>query len=193
MATPPDFTNGTALDASSLDRIGLWEIQTQTVSGQQNVDFINVFDSDYVGYRILWHYTQNTTRGDLNFQFRDASGVMAGNNYTFGWGGSYAASGTPQFAGFSYQTTPTSTAFAGSGATPTARTSGFLEFQNPQFSGSVYAQGQGASVNFAPTLLYVFIVGGISHDITTATRTGFRLACSAGTMTGTFTLLGYRK
>jgi len=193
MATPPTFTVGQVLTAAQMNAVGLWEIQTQTVTAQQNVDFINVFDTDYSGYKILWHYTQNTTRGDLLFQFRDASGVMSGNNYTFGWGGSYSSSGTPLFAGFSYQTTPTSSAFVGSGAVPANKTSGFLELQNPQFNGAVFGQGQGASVNFSATLLYVFVVGGISHEIASAARTGFRLSCSGGTMTGTFSLFGYRK
>jgi hypothetical protein len=188
----PSFSVGEVLTAADMNATGLWLIQRQDVTAQQNVDFTNVFKTQYAGYRVFWHYTQNTTRGDLQFQFRDASGVMAGNNYTFGWGGSYTASGTPTFAGFSYQTTPTTNAFAGSGAQPANRTSGFLELQNPQFNGAVFAQGQGASVNFSPTLVYVFVVGGISHEIATAARTGLRLSCSAGTMTGTFSLYGYR-
>lgn len=187
--TFPAFTAGEVLRAQDMNAVGLWLIERQDVTAQQNVDFTSKFSDDYSGYKLFWDYTQNTTRGDLSLQFRDASGVMAGNHYTWGWGGSYF-SGSPTFAGFSYQTTPTNKAFCGSGAQPSNSTSGFIEIQNPQGSNAVYGQGQAGSVNFS-AITYVFVTGGIAHN-TTGTRTGLRLSVDAGTMTGRFALYGYK-
>lgn len=190
MATPPDFSNGTALDAASLDKIGLWLIETKNVTAVATMDFTSVFSTDYRGYLIEWNYTQNTSTADLYLQFRDASGVIA-TNYTWGWGGSYTSSGVAQFAGFSYQTTATTSAYLGSGATATNKTSGRVELWNPQDSTIVYGGGQAVSLNYNATLTHVNLTGGITHNAT-ATRTGFRLLTNAGTVTGKFSLYGYR-
>lgn len=190
MPTPPDFTAGSALTAAQMDKIGLWLIETKDVTAVATMDFTNVFSTDYRGYLIEWNYTQNTTTSDLYLQFRDASGVIA-SNYTWGWGGSYTSSGVAQFGGFSYQTAAQTSAYIGSGATATNKTSGRLELWNPQDSGIVYGAGQGVSLNYAATLTHVNVVGGITHNAT-ATRTGFRLLTNAGTMTGKFSLYGFR-
>jgi len=189
--TFPSFSVGETLRSADMNAVGLWLIERQDVTAQQNVDFTSKFSDEYSGYKLFWDYTQNTTRADLNFQFRNAAGVMNGNHYTFGWGGSYSNSGTPTFAGFSYQTSPTDKAFCGSGAEPANSTSGFMEIQNPQGSNPVYCQGQAGSINFTPTLTFVYVTGGLAHN-TSGTRTGCRLSATAGTMTGRFALYGYK-
>ena len=190
MPTPPDFVPNTALTAASLDKIGLWLIETKDVTATATIDFTSVFSTDYRGYLIEWNYTQNTALGDLYLQFRDASGVIA-SNYTWGWGGSYTSSGTGVFGGYSYQTTAQTSAFMGTGATAGNLVAGRLELFNPQGSGVVYGSGQGQSINYSSTLTFVHIAGGIMHNAT-ATRTGFRLLTNFGTMTGKFSLYGFR-
>jgi hypothetical protein len=53
MATPPDFTNGTPLDASSLNRAGLWLIKTQSLSGVAT-QVNDCFNADFNSYRIVF-------------------------------------------------------------------------------------------------------------------------------------------
>lgn len=190
MPTPPDFSAGSVLTAAQLDKIGLWLIETKDVTAAATIDFTSVFSTDYRAYLIEWNYQQVTAQGDIYLQFRDAGGVIA-SNYTWGYGGSYTSSGTAVFGGFSYQTAASTSAFIGSGATVGNLAAGRLELWNPQGSGLVYGAGQGQSINYGPTLTYVHIAGGINHNAT-ATRTGFRLLTNAGTMTGKFSLYGYR-
>lgn len=54
MATPPDFTAGTALAADSLNKVGLWLIKKQTIgTAVTSVAVTNVFSADYENYRII--------------------------------------------------------------------------------------------------------------------------------------------
>ena len=186
----PSFSTGEILTASDMNRVGLWRIETKDVTAVATMDFTGVFSTDYRAYLIEWNYTQNTSTGDLYMQFRDAGGVIA-SNYTWGWGGSFTSSGVSQFAGFSYQTTASTSCFIGTGSTATNKASGRLELWNPQDSGIVYGSGQGVSHNYAATLTQVNISGGMTHNAT-ATRTGFRLLTNAGTVTGKFSLYGIR-
>lgn len=188
--TYPSFNTGDILTAADMNAVGLWKIETKDVTAVATIDFTSVFSTNYRAYLIEWNYTQNTSTGDLYLQFRDAGGVIA-SNYTWGWGGSYINGGVATFGGFSAQAVAQTTAFVGSGASPTNKTSGRLELWNPQDSTIVYAAGQGLSINYSATLTQVYLVGGITHNAT-ATRTGFRLLTNAGTMTGKFSLYGIR-
>jgi hypothetical protein len=54
MPTPPDFTNGTALEASSLNSVGLWLVKTQTIgTSVSSVTVTNAFSSDFEAYKIV--------------------------------------------------------------------------------------------------------------------------------------------
>jgi hypothetical protein len=63
MATPPDFVNATALDASSLNAIGLWKIANGTLTNQGTVNFQGVFTSDFNVYKLFFYNVRNTTGG----------------------------------------------------------------------------------------------------------------------------------
>lgn len=179
-----------AVTAAQFATTGLRLIETRDVTAVATMDFISVFSTDYRGYLIEWNYTQNTSTGDLYMQFRDASGVIA-SNYLWGWGGAYVSGIGTNFAAFSYQTTVATSCFIGSGATATNKTSGRLELWNPQDSGIVYGAGQAVSFNYSASLTQVHLSGGVIHNAT-ATRTGFRLLTNAGTVTGKFSLYGFR-
>ena len=190
MATPPDFTTGQVLTAAMMDKIGLWLIETKDVTATATIDFTSVFDADYRGYRLMWDYTQNTTGADLYLQFRNASGVIA-SNYFWQWGGTFVTGTTAYWAGWSQQIVAQSNTVIGALCAAANRTSGWLDLPNPQNGGAAYGHGQSYSLNANATYTHVTINGGILHNAST-TRTGLRLTCNAGTMTGKFSLYGYR-
>ena len=190
MPTPPDFSAGSVLTAAQLDKIGLWLIETKDVTAAATIDFTSVFSMDYRGYLLEWNYS-HSTQSDLYLQFRDASGPMTGANYTWGWGGSFTSSGVSQFAGFSYQSTAQTSAYMGTATTPGTYASGRMEIFAPQQNNIVHGAGQGLSLNYSSTLTYTYLVGGIYHN-TTGARTGIRLFPFAGTVTGKFSLYGFR-
>jgi hypothetical protein len=60
MATPPDFTDATALAASSLNSIGLWKTASVTLTGQTTASLTNAFTSDYSNYLFVYNVRTNT-------------------------------------------------------------------------------------------------------------------------------------
>jgi len=186
----PDFSPGEVLTAAAMDSIGLWEIEVKDVVNAGTIDFTNVFSTNYTGYLLTWQYVQNTSQADLQFQFRDSGGAVA-SGYRWGYGGNYVSGGTPTFAGFSFQVTDATQCYIGSGANVGARASGHLIMPSPTGSTICYGHGQAASINYTGTLTNVYLTGGIVHN-TTTNRTGIRLFPGAGTVTGKFSLYGYR-
>jgi hypothetical protein len=54
MATPPDFSNGTPLDASSLNKVGLWLVKSQTIgAGVSSIPVTDCFSASYDNYKIM--------------------------------------------------------------------------------------------------------------------------------------------
>jgi hypothetical protein len=53
MPTPPDFTDGTALAASSLNSIGLWLVKSDTITSGNSKEITACFSSDYDNYKII--------------------------------------------------------------------------------------------------------------------------------------------
>lgn len=96
MATPPDFTNATALDASSLDKIGLWRITSVAVgTAVTTVNVANAFSSDYENYRIV--YSGGT--GSTNISLTLKLGASTTGYYGIVSYATYAAATTPVTAG----------------------------------------------------------------------------------------------
>jgi hypothetical protein len=73
MATPPDFTNGTPLDASSLNAVGLWRIATTSFSNAPTVEMQNCFNADFRNYKVFINVFGNNSH---NLQLR----LMTGTN-----------------------------------------------------------------------------------------------------------------
>jgi hypothetical protein len=67
MPTPPDFTNGTALEASSLNSVGLWKVASQTLSGTAT-NIVGCFTDDYRNYRIVIESLNFNASGDVYIQ-----------------------------------------------------------------------------------------------------------------------------
>jgi hypothetical protein len=85
MPTPPDFTNGTPLDASSLNDIGLWEVGTMTFSNSTSQTIDGVFTTNYRRYLLVWDFTSGDAAADnLFLQFRK-NGANAASGYNNTW------------------------------------------------------------------------------------------------------------
>jgi hypothetical protein len=186
----PDFSPGEVLTAAAMDSIGLWLIETKDVVTAGIVDFDDVFSTNYRGYKLMWDYLQNTSTGDLRMQYKNSSGAIA-NNYFHGWGGAFVNSGTPIWASFTIASTSLASAFIAPGATATNRCAGWHDLINPTDQQIAYGQGQASSRTASATNTLVNLTGGTHHN-TTDVRTGVRLFPAAGTMTGKFSLYGYR-
>ena len=186
----PDFSPGEVLTAAAMDQVGLWLIETKDVTTAGTIDFTNKFSSSYANYLLMWSYLQNTSDASLFLQFRDSGGVLS-TGYRHGYGGNYTSSGTPLFQGFSFQTTDTTSSFVGSSGSAGNRSSGYLQIMNPAASAICFANGQSATLSVSATLANTYLSGGIVHNVATA-RTGIRLFPAAGTVTGKFSLYGYR-
>jgi hypothetical protein len=73
MATPPDFTNGTPLDASSLNAVGLWRTAFTSFSSAPTVEVQNCFNADFRNYKVFINVFGNNSH---NLQLR----LMTGTN-----------------------------------------------------------------------------------------------------------------
>ena len=186
----PDFSPGEVLTAAAMDSIGLWLIETKDVTTAGTIDFTSVFSSNYSGYRLNFEYTQVTTNGNINFQFRDSGGAIGTSTYLNNWSGQYTAGGVPTLAGYSYNTSAITAAFL-CNCVVGSKTSGQLDFFNPTSATPTHAVGAWASIQASPTVAQVAVFGNITHNASVA-RTGIRLTTSAGTVTGKFSLYGYR-
>jgi len=81
MTTPPDFVNATALDASSLNKIGLWLIGSGTLSGTSTIAS-NCFTSDFTNYRLVC-YVSTASGGEAYVKLRNSGGTNSAN---YDWG-----------------------------------------------------------------------------------------------------------
>lgn len=82
MSTPPTFSNGTALDASSLNKVGMWLVSKTTVpAGQTAVTVANCFSADFDAYRVTWTGgTCSAALADMEITLNNAS---AGTYYSY--------------------------------------------------------------------------------------------------------------
>jgi hypothetical protein len=84
MATPPDFVNATALDASSLNKVGLWLIKTQTIgTAVGSVTVTNAFNDDYQNYKIIVSAGTSNTAQAIQFQLGPSSVSGYNANYSY--------------------------------------------------------------------------------------------------------------
>ena len=80
MPTPPDFTAGTSLAAASLNAIGLWLIDEETVSAANSIVIDGCFTDDFTHYFLTYSLTTSTTGQYTGLQLR-ASGTPKQTNY----------------------------------------------------------------------------------------------------------------
>lgn len=83
MPTPPTFTNGTPLDASSLNAIGLFLVKSQAVgAGVGSVAITNCFNADFRNYRVTFEgSTQAVNDNVFQLQFAATAGHYGNMRY----------------------------------------------------------------------------------------------------------------
>ena len=176
MATPPTFTNGTALDASSLSAVGLWLVKAQTVgTGVSSVTVSNAFSADYADYRIVISGVDFSTSG-ISWQLQVGS---ANANY---YGSSYYDLYTGATTGTVRTNNGTALYF---GVSDIDNASAAMDISRPHLSTQTNFHG-----NFYGSGFSGWASG--SHAANTS-HTSFTLIAPAGTMTGgTIRVYGYR-
>lgn len=187
MPTPPDFTNGTKLDASSLAAIGLWKITAQTLTAVSSTNYLriqNAFSADFDNYRLI---INGTGSGAASIVVRlGNAGTAAQTNYYYAlpyWYHTAGADGIVRSAGAA---TSMSLGFIN-----TVRTSTVVDIFRPfdaettQFAGSGVGQSNTTYGNGLFTILGY-------HDTATSYAELFIGTNSASTFTGTAKLYGYR-
>lgn len=174
MATPPDFTNGTALDASSLDKIGLWRVARVAIgSAVTSVTVSNCFSTDFQSYRIVVRGCTATNIDWLKLTLSGASGLSYAFNIPYY---NYTTAGTFYYlsAGANH---------IGLCVTGTTM-SGIMDVHNPYESQTTAFYTVGSSETYENA--------GGGYNSQAVSSTGFTLTPNAGTITGgTITVYGY--
>lgn len=186
MPTPPDFTNGTALNASSLNALGLWKITAVNLTGS-SLRIDNCFTTDYDNYRLEISGIGSNPDGALLIQFA-AGGSVPTQGWQWAYRGLYAngSSADVSLGSSGYAETG---AYTGVANSPIGSVS--MDIFNPRKTERTFILSNAisyAGVNF-------FIRNGGGACDTTAAYDGFRLYFNSGaTFThGIVTVYGYRK
>lgn len=143
MATPPDFTNGTPLDASSLNKIGMHLVTAATFSGTGAIILNNCFTSDYLNYRVV--YTITNSNGQAGYVLR----LRAGGSDSVS---SYSSVGTWMYlsagSGFNNIVANQNGSFITIGATNSASSAGggIIDFLQPQTNTFTRIHSEGSAV-----------------------------------------------
>jgi hypothetical protein len=82
MATPPDFSVGQTLTAAHMDAIGLWLIETKSVTSQSTVSFDNCFTSSFTNYLINVDITASAN--NILYMKLRAAGSDSSTSYYYG-------------------------------------------------------------------------------------------------------------
>lgn len=88
MATPPVFVANTVLTAAQMNKIGLWLIDHQSVSGGASIVFTNCFSSDYDQYRLIFRNTAKSDTGNDNLKLQMGSSTSGYRNCSISSDGS---------------------------------------------------------------------------------------------------------
>ena len=187
----PTFSSGDVLNASDMNAVGLWLLETKTLTASAGpIQFDNKFTTSYDNYLLAGHLLQNTSTATYSVQWQDATNApITGANYDSTVGGSFYSSGVSTFA--SYNTALAATSIFIGGSIAADYCSFQMVISRPRdavkTTGSVTFQ----SDNYNATLTNVFVTGGFVHTLATAYY-GCRINITAGTVTGKVSLYGYK-
>jgi len=166
------------VDTSSAAAGGLVHINTTTFSAVTSVSLDNVFTSDYENYKIMMFAT-NSTQALLNFRYR-ASGTDNSSAL-------YYMRGVNQGAVTSTEANlVTLHEIIQTGIEATSFTMDLFNPQETKFTSNAYISG-----SLAVAILGLYRTGSGFYGATTSFD-GFTLSLSAGTMTGTIRVYGYK-
>lgn len=180
MPTPPDFTNATALDASSLNKIGFWLVKTQVVgTAVSTVTVTNAFSADFDNYRVIYDGGTASADGAFNVQL---GATATGYHYSIVYQQFNAA--TPLGVGAA-----NTTAWLNAGRHSTVRNSLVIDIFNPYLS--TYSGIRYSGVDYLATTGYMITGGGILNN--TTSYTDLKINPGLGTITGgTIRVYGFR-
>jgi len=80
MATPPDFSVGQVLTAAHMDAVGLWKVDSGTLSGA-TTNFEGCFTDDFTNYLITIDQVQVSGSANIYLKLMNGSSVTTGNDY----------------------------------------------------------------------------------------------------------------
>jgi len=186
----PDFSPGEVLTAAAMDSIGLWKISTTTFSAQTTVPFVDVFDSSFTNYRIVFDEWTATVSENHFMRVRDSGGIISTSNYVTQRLESNGAtvSGVTVGGGASSTWFPT---FIVQSSTSAAGASGYIDIFQPHVSGK-FTRAAGKFVRTDSTT-GVFTVEFSGLFNLTTVLTGFELVRnSTATLSGTVSVYGYK-
>ena len=187
----PSVSVGDVLAASDMNAVGLWLIETKTLTASAGpIQFNNQFTTAYDTYLLTGHLLKNTSTGQLNMQWQDASNApITGANYDVGMAGIFYSSGVYQFGGFNTAAGAANIFIGGSVAGDYF--SFGLYIQRPRDAVKTLGSQWLIADNYNATTTNVFVNGGFLHTLATA-YFGCRLYVTAGTVTGKVSLYGYK-
>lgn len=186
----PSFNVGDVLTATDMNAVGLWLLQTQTVTSSSLVQFNNKFTTDYESYLLVYHVIHNTSTGELRAQLQDASNNAIATGYEVGMGGNYQITGSATFGSWDYSPAGTTRVLIGGGVA-TAYCAGEMSFIGPRRAVPTFGLLSYVCQDYNTTYQNVNVAGTWTHNTATAYY-GVRVFPSAGTITGTLSLYGRR-
>lgn len=169
---------------------GLVLVKSQTFTASTQVDVTDAFNASYDNYHVVLEWVQNTSTGTLELKMRDSGGVIS-SNYGYTNGGSYYSSGSGFFAGYNDSVNETATAAWVMGVVAAYRGHASWDVFGPNLSRETKWLGRVSTSNGSATLTRIDVNSSIRHNATN-NCTGFSLIPTAGTVTGTVRVYGYR-
>lgn len=184
----PTFNAGDILNATDMNAVGLWKIQTKSVTTQTEITFDGVFTSNYLNYLVVLAVSAATSTNIIQWQER-ANGVNATSSY------SYAGAAYYLSAGSGFQNILAGQNISGGGVGSFDGASGsqghcVFEIHSPNTSAYTSTTGR-FSFATGNTGMYHGTIGSV-HYVSNV-YDGFRLFVAAGNFTGTATVYGYQK
>jgi hypothetical protein len=174
----PDFSPGEVLTAAAMDSIGLWLVDSGTfTAGDIIAD--SVFSTTYDRYLLSTSFTYSNANAEIRLQFRTAGSNNATSNYL------HQNSIFSSVGIFSRNTVATTSSML----TPDTGGSNWdinLQILFPASSANTRVISNGGIHNGTLPL-----IGNAAFN-TTTTFDGIRIFPSAGTLTGTYKIYGYR-
>jgi hypothetical protein len=184
------FTDLTTLPASDINTYlansGLVYVTQTNFTNSTAVLVDGCFTSSFTNYRILVNFTSASTNNSILFRMRSGGTTNISSNYT--WGGFISYSGSAILASSNSGGTATSWVITELDTANFPNTPSAIELMSPEttFRTAIFANG------FTPVSpqSYYRHIGGIMS--VTTSYDGFAIVPSAGNVTGTVTVYGYR-
>jgi hypothetical protein len=174
----PDFSPGEVLTAAAMDSIGLWLVDSGTFTTDDLIAD-SVFSTTYDRYLLTTSFTYTITTAEMLLQFRTAGSNNATSNYT------HQNSLFTSIGVFSRNTVATTSSML------TPNTGGNTWDMNLQILFPASSANTRVISNGGIHTGTLPFIGNAAFNTTTAFD-GIRIFPSAGTLTGTYKIYGYR-